>query len=100
MLIVHGEIGVICLMRRVINLAPMKEKRVSGSLPEWINNSDYSKLSEDRDYLFSKAQKTEDPEDWTAAKSLTNRVNNLGKSLKRDYCTKAMIRVRDQSHLR
>ena len=48
------------------------------------------KLSKDRDYLFSKAQKTKDPEDWTAAKSLRNRVNNLGRSLKRDYCTKAI----------
>ena len=69
--------------------APIKEKRVSGSLPEWIN-SDYIKLSKDRDYLFSKTQKTKDPEDWTAAKSLRNRVNNLGRSLKRDYCTKAI----------
>ncbi|XP_072043447.1 uncharacterized protein [Amphiura filiformis] len=69
--------------------APLKEKRIKGNLPEWING-DYIKLTKDRDYFFSKAHKTNDPEDWKMAKSLRNKVNNLNKHLKKKYCTDAI----------
>ncbi len=78
------------LFNEVCNLhAPIKQKRVSTSLPEWIN-SDYIKLSKDRDYYYAKAHKTNDDEDWFMAKSLRNKVNNLSRTLKRKYCTDAI----------
>ena len=55
---------------------PLKEKRIKGSLPEWIS-SDYIKLSKDRDHYYSKAHKTNDPQDWLMAKNLRNQVNIL-----------------------
>ena len=69
--------------------APLKEKRIKGHLPEWING-DYIKLTKDRDHFFSKAHKTNDPEDWKMAKSLRNKVNNLNRHLKKKYCTDAI----------
>ncbi|XP_072039376.1 polycystin-1-like protein 2 [Amphiura filiformis] len=69
--------------------APLKEKRIKGHLPEWING-DYIKLTKDRDYFFSKAHKTNDPEDWKMAKSLRNKANNLNRYLKKKYCTDAI----------
>lgn len=77
--------------------APVKKRRVNGSLPEWINK-DYVQLSKDRDYFFSKAHKTNDPQDWVIAKSLRNKVNNLGRSLKRTYCTNAISNNINNSH--
>ena len=69
--------------------APFKEKRVKGCLPEWIN-SDFLRLSKDRDYYFSKAHKTNNDEDWKKAKSLRNKVNNMKYALKKSYCNKAI----------
>ena len=68
---------------------PLKEKRIKGSLPEWIS-SDYIKLSKDRDHYYSKAHKTNDPQDWLMAKNLRNQVNILNKKLKKNYCTNAI----------
>ena len=69
--------------------APVKEKLVKGYLPEWID-SDFIKLSKDRDYWYSKAHKTNDPMDWEKARSLRNKVNNLNKYLKKKYCSNAI----------
>ena len=49
---------------------PLKEKRIKGSLPEWIN-SGYMKLSKDRDHYYnSKAHRTNNPQDWLVARKL------------------------------
>ena len=66
--------------------APIRERRVKRSLLDWITN-DYVKLSKDRDCYYSKVHKANDPDDWKTAKSLRNKVNNLGKTLKKKYCT-------------
>ena len=63
----------------------LKEKRIKGSLPEWIN-SDYIELSKDRDYYYSKAHKTNNPHDWLMAGKLRNQANKLNKNLKKHYC--------------
>ena len=71
--------------------APYKEKRIKGSLPEWINGDYmYIRLSKDGDFSFSKAHKTNNPKDWERAKSLRNTLNNLNRSLKKKYCTDAI----------
>ena len=75
--------------------APIRERRVKSSLPDWVTN-DYVKLSKDRDYYYSEAHKTNDPDDWKTAKSLRNKVNNLGKTLKK-YCTDAINQNVDNS---
>ena len=64
--------------------APVKEKRIKGFLPEWVT-SEFLSLSKDRDYYYSRAHKTNDPQDWVKAKSLRNKVNNLNRSLKRKF---------------
>ena len=46
----------------------------------------YAIFSKDRDYSYSRAHKTNDPQDWVKAKSLRNlKVNNLNRSLKRKF---------------
>ena len=67
--------------------APMKEKRIRTYLPDWIT-SDFLKLSKDRDFYYNKACKTNDPLDWNKAKALRNKVNNLNKSLKKNFYNK------------
>ena len=68
---------------------PLKEKSIKGSLPEWID-SDYIKLSKDRDLYYSKAHKTNNPQDWLMARKLRNQVNKLNKNLKKHYCNNAI----------
>ena len=68
---------------------PMKEKRITGSYPNWIN-SNYIKLSKDRNHYFAKAAKTNDPDDWKIGKHLRYKVNNLNKTLKKNYCNDAI----------
>ena len=58
-------------------------------LPEWIN-SNYIKLSKDRDHYYSKAHKTNNPQDWLMARKLRNQVNKLNKNLKKHYCNNAI----------
>lgn len=71
--------------------APFKEKRIKGHcLPQWIN-SDFLKLTKDRDYYFNKAHKTNSPEDWNMAKCLRNKCNNLRNKLKKNYCNDAIV---------
>ena len=78
---------------------PLKEKRIKGSLPEWIN-SDYIKLSKDRDHYYSKAHKTNNPQDWLMARKLRNQVNKLNKNLKKHYCNNAINEnIRDSKKL-
>ena len=70
--------------------APIKEKLVKGSpLPDWIND-DFIKFSRERDYCYKKAHKNNNPNDWSKAKHLRNKVNNLSKYLKKTYCDKAI----------
>ncbi|XP_071963444.1 uncharacterized protein [Antedon mediterranea] len=66
--------------------APLKTKRVKGSLPEWITK-DYITLTKDRDYYYKKAHKNNDSKDWDTAKEIRNKVNNLNRNLKKKYCT-------------
>ena len=68
---------------------PIKEKRVKGSFPEWING-DYIKLCKDRDYYFSRAHKFNDENDWKRARQLRNEANKLNRSLKKNYCNQAI----------
>ena len=68
---------------------PIKEKRIKGSFPEWING-DYIKLCKDRDYYFSRAHKSNDEDDWKMARQLRNKLNKLNRSLKKNYCNKAI----------
>ena len=68
---------------------PIKEKRVKGSFPEWING-DYIKLWKDRDYYFSRAHKFNNDNDWKRARQLRNETNKLNRSLKKNYCNKAI----------
>ena len=68
---------------------PIKEKRIKGSFPEWING-DYIKLCKDRDYYFSRAHKFNNDDDWKMARHLRNKANKLNRSLKKNYCTKAI----------
>ena len=70
--------------------APFKEKRIKGHLPPWIN-SEFLKLSKDRDYHFAKAHKTNNQEDWSKAKYLRNKVNNMRYYLKKNYCNDAIV---------
>ncbi len=70
--------------------APFKQKKIKGNLPEWING-EFLKLSKDRNYYFAKAQKTNDPEDWSKAKYLRNKVNNMRYYLKKNYCNDAIV---------
>ncbi len=85
------------LFNETCNLhAPIKHKRVSTSLPEWING-DYIRLTKDRDYYYAKAHKTNDKKDWCMAKTLRNKVNNLSRSLKRNYCTDAINNNKNDS---
>ena len=68
---------------------PIKEKRIKGSFPEWING-DYIKLCKDRDFYYSRAHKSNDEDDWKMARQLRNKVNKLNRSLKKSYCNKAI----------
>ena len=68
---------------------PIKEKQIKGSFPEWING-DYIKLCKDRDYYFSRAHKFNNDDDWKMARHLRNKANKLNRSLKKNYCTKAI----------
>ena len=68
---------------------PIKEKRVKGSFPEWING-DYIKLCKDRDYYFSRDHKFNNDNDWKRASQLRNEANKLNRSLKRNYCNKVI----------
>jgi len=70
--------------------APIKDKLVKGApLPEWINE-DFIQLSHQRDHYFKKAHKTNDPDDWKNAKMYRNKVNNMNKYLKKNYCCQAI----------
>ena len=68
---------------------PIKEKRVKGSFPEWING-DYITLCKDRDYYFSRAHKFDNDKDWKRARQLRNEANKLNRSLKKNYCNNAI----------
>ena len=48
------------------------------------------KLSKDRDHYYSKAHKTNNPQDWLMARKLRNQVNKLNKNLKKHYCNNAI----------
>lgn len=64
--------------------APFKENKIKAYLPEWVT-SDFLQLSKDKEYYYNKANKTNDPLDWDKAKALRNKVNNLSKTLKKNY---------------
>ena len=64
--------------------APIREKKIRGYLPEWVT-SDFLKLTKDKEFYYDKARKTNDPLDWDKAKTLRNKVNNLNKTLKKNY---------------
>ena len=64
--------------------APIREKKIRGYLPEWVT-SDFLKLTKDKEFYYDKAHKTNDPLDWDKAKTLRNKVNNLSKTLKKNY---------------
>ncbi len=74
--------------------APFKTKRIKGHLPEWVDN-DFLALCKDRDYLYAKAHKTNDQDDWKKAKSVRNRVNNMKFYLKKKYCERS---INDNMH--
>ena len=79
----------ICLTNACDIHCPIKEKRVKGSFPEWTN-CDYIKLCKDRDYYFSRAHKFNNDNDWKRARQLRNEANKLNRSLKKNYCNKAI----------
>ena len=64
--------------------APIREKKIRGYLPEWVT-TDFLKLTKDKEFYYDKAHKTNDPLDWDKAKTLRNKVNNLSKTLKKNY---------------
>jgi len=61
--------------------APFKTKRIKGHLPEWVDTN-FLMLCNDRDYLYSKAHKSNDPNDFKKAKSMRNKVNNMKSIMK------------------
>ena len=64
--------------------APVREKRVKSSQPQWIT-SEFLSLCKDRDFYFAKAQKSNDSSDWQKAKMYRNKVNNMRLYLKKKY---------------
>ncbi|XP_071944256.1 uncharacterized protein [Antedon mediterranea] len=64
--------------------APMVTVRRKGTDIPWLTD-EFVSLSRDRDYLKQKAEKTNNIDDWNSYKKARNKLNNLSKSLKRDY---------------
>jgi hypothetical protein len=62
--------------------APIREKRVKGWQPDWIN-SEFLSVCKDRDYYYGRAHKTNNPDDWQKAKSFRNKANNMRFLLKK-----------------
>ena len=64
--------------------------RLFWSLCTALINGDYIKLCKDRDYYFSRAHKFNNDNDWKRARQLRNEANKLNRSLKKNYCNKAI----------
>ena len=67
--------------------APMRTIKVSDKLTPWLT-TDFRKLARSRDKLKTSAIKNKSSILMNSYKHVRNKVNNLGKKLKRDYFTK------------
>ena len=67
--------------------APMRTMKVSDKLTPWLT-TDFRKLARSRDKLKTSAIKNKSSILMNSYKHMRNKVNNLGKKLKRDYFTK------------
>ena len=64
--------------------APIREKRVKSSQPQWIT-SEFLSVCKDRDFYFAKAHTSNYSQDWQKAKMYRNKVNNMRLYLKKKY---------------